>query len=62
MTSVRKAVLIGLTFGVSLLGPAIGGAGAAEKVPAVQEIVHRANLVSYFQARDGRARVFMEIK
>ncbi len=62
MTSVRKAVLIGLSFGVPLLGPAIGGAGAAEKVPTVQEIVHRANLVSYFQARDGRARVSMEIK
>lgn len=58
MACARKAVLIGLAVTV----PVIGGAGAAEPVPSVQEIVHRANLVSYFQARDGRGRVLMEIK
>lgn len=58
MTPVRKAVLIGLALGV----PAIGAAAAAEDVPPVAEIVHRANLMSYFQARDGRASVHMEIK
>ena len=62
MTSAGKTVLTSLAFGLALLGSRIDGIAVAQKAPSVQEIVHRANLATYFQARDGRARVSMEIK
>lgn len=44
---------------------AIGGGGGvgvmAQEAPTVEEIVHRANYVSYFQGQDGRAQVQMVI-
>ena len=42
-------------------GFAAPAAAGAEEPPPVEEIVHRANLVSYFQGRDGRAQVSMQI-
>ncbi len=62
MISVVKLGLSALIAGAALLGPLVTGAGAAQDVPSVDEIVNRANLMSYFQARDGRAQVDMEIK
>ena len=46
----------------ALMGPLLAGAQAAQDVPSVDEIVNRANLMSYYQGRDGRAQVDMEIK
>lgn len=43
--------------GAALTGP---GRAQAQSLP-VDEIVHRANLVSYFQGRDGRGQVAMTI-
>jgi len=51
------AILVPLTY----LGLATGGAVAAQEEPSVEEIVHRTNLTSYFQARDGRTQVAMTI-
>jgi hypothetical protein len=34
---------------------------AAEEAPSVEEIVHNANLVAYYQGKDGRAQVQMTI-
>ena len=62
MKSVGKTVLIGLAFGLALLGPGLAGPAAAQKTPSVQEIIHRANHATYFQGRDGRSIVSMEIK
>lgn len=50
------------TWLLSLLAPALAfpfAAGAAD--PDVEEIVHRANYVSYYQGKDGRAQVQMVI-
>jgi hypothetical protein len=58
MSSVRKAVAIIVALGAMTAG---GTGVAAEAVPSVEEIVHHANLMSYFQGRDGRAQVAMEI-
>jgi len=49
-----------LAAGVSL-GVGSGIPAAAQEAPPVDEIVHRANLVTYFQGRDGRAQVAMTI-
>jgi hypothetical protein len=62
MIRVGKTVLIGLAFGLALLGPGFDSPAAAQKTPSVREIVHRANLATYFQGRDGRSLVSMEIK
>jgi hypothetical protein len=58
MSSARKAVTIMVALGAMA---AAGSGMAAEPVPSVDEIIHRANMVSYFQGRDGRGRVAMEI-
>ena len=62
MNCLAKTAPIGLAFGLALLGPGFAGSAAAQKTPSVQEIVHRANLATYFQGRDGRSLVSMEIK
>jgi hypothetical protein len=49
-----------LTLAVAMASLASIAQGASD-TPAVEEIVNRANLVSYFQGRDGRARVAMII-
>ncbi len=38
-----------------------GEGAAAEQVPTVDEIVNKANLVAYYQGKDGKARVNMTI-
>lgn len=56
----RKAVLraAGLLAALVVsIGPA-----AAQTAPTVDEIIHRTNLAAYFQGRDGRARIHLEIK
>ncbi len=42
-------------------GLSMAATARAEEAPSVEEIVHRANLVSYFQGRDGRVRAVMTI-
>ncbi len=43
------------------LSAALPAAGAEEQQPSLEEIVHRANQVAYYQGRDGRAQVQMLI-
>ncbi|MFQ5973972.1 MAG: outer membrane lipoprotein-sorting protein [Alphaproteobacteria bacterium] len=62
MTSFAGAALTALALGVALLGSSLGGAAAGQDLPSVEDIVDRANLTSYFRARDGRARAVMEIR
>lgn len=51
----RAAALVGLL--AVAAEPAV-----AQAPPTVDEIVHRANRAAYFQGRDGRARVHLEIR
>jgi len=62
MGSLTRLRLNGLISGAMLLATLVTAAGAAEDVPPVDEIVNRANFMSYFQGRDGRSQVEMEIK
>jgi len=57
----RNVRPIGLGLGMALLVAPFAAALAAAEVPSLDEIVHRADLASYFRGRDGRARVNMEI-
>ncbi len=57
----RRVVAIVALCGVMAPGLPGGRAGAQEKALPVEMIVHRANLASYYQGRDGRARVAMTI-
>lgn len=61
LTSLRTVVAIGVIVGSTALGPPAHQAVASADAPTVAEIVNRANLASYFQGRDGRARVSMTI-
>jgi outer membrane lipoprotein-sorting protein len=45
----------------TVIGFGFAGTASAEDTPSVDEIVNRANLISYYQARDGRAQVAMTI-
>lgn len=47
---------------LAALALSAGPAAVARADPTVDEIVHRTNLAAYFQGRDGRARVHLEIK
>ena len=58
---IRTLVLCALSAAVVSLGVGFGFSAAAQEAPPVEEIVHRANLVTYFQGRDGRAQVAMTI-
>ncbi|MEE9294923.1 MAG: outer membrane lipoprotein-sorting protein [Phycisphaerae bacterium] len=58
---IRSAITIGIIASAMAFGPPFRLAAAEEKTPTVDEIVHRANLVSYYQGRDGGARVAMTI-
>ncbi len=51
---------IGL-FIILVLGVAANSAGAEPKAPPVDEIVHKSNLASYYEGKDGRAQVDMTI-
>ena len=57
VTLFQKLALIAMALGITPIALA-QDAGAA---PEVERIVNRANMVSYFQGRDGRARVAMTI-
>ncbi len=59
--SIRTAVAIGIAVLAAVLGLPAGDAFAGKKPLSVEEIVHRANLATYYQGRDGRARVAMTI-
>ena len=53
--------MIARTFLPGLLATVLVAAPLGAETPPVEEIVHRANRVSYFQGRDGRAKVSMTI-
>lgn len=57
VTLFQKLALVVIALGITPIALA-QDAGAA---PSVERIVNRANMVSYFQGRDGRARVAMTI-
>ena len=57
VTLFQKLALVVIALGITPIALA-QDAGAA---PSVERIVNRANMVSYFQGRDGRARVAMSI-
>lgn len=61
LTLMRRVVAIVALCGAMAPGLPSGRAGAQEKALPVEMIVHRANLASYYQGRDGRARVAMTI-
>lgn len=62
MSPVRAWRVIALFLVVALWAVPLPGPVSAAEVPqTVEEIVHRANLASYFRARDGRAQVSMTI-
>ena len=54
-------ILRAVSAAVVFLGIGSGFSAAAQEAPSVDEIVHHANLVTYFQGRDGRAQVAMTI-
>jgi hypothetical protein len=61
LVSIRTLVLLVASAAIAALGLETSSPVAAEEGPSVEEIVHRANLVSYFQGHDGQAQVSMTI-
>jgi hypothetical protein len=58
---IRTLVLLAVSAAIASLGIGTSASAVAQEAPPAEEIVHRANLVSYFQGRDGRAQVSMTI-
>ncbi len=61
-TKSKRATVLTLTAGLLMAGLGFqAGAGEKNNAPPIEQIVDRANYVSYYQGNDGRAKVRMTI-
>jgi len=57
----KQVLTVVLILGLSLPIIAAGENGASKEVPDVESIVSKANIVAYYQGKDGKAKVKMTI-